>query len=219
MSSPTPQADPYSDPLAYPYADPTAPRPDQGLNPVEEALIVALAAYLASSAAVSAVALPPALVGRLTSMGLAPRAVRKAGRLTLDPPLTGRNRWGSPTPPTPGDGASLARMVAADEPIWRARYLMAAARRLTAAIARREFTRAVTKERRYLRQHRAAGQRRRAGAQQADRARARSRSGLLVWEGGTCPDCEPRNGRVFRPGEWQLPPLHNSCGCYVRPLL
>lgn len=216
MSSPTPQADPYSDPLAYPYADPTAPRPDQGLNPAEEALIATLAAYFASSAAVSAVALPPALVGRLTSIGLSLRAVRKAGRLTLAQPLTGRNRWGSPTPQPHGAGVSMARMVAADEPVWRARYLLAASKRLTAAIVKREFTKAVSKERRYLRQHRAAGQQRRAGAKRADQALSESRTGLLMWVGGTCPECAPRDGSIFRPGQWQLPPIHVNCSCGVR---
>ena len=199
----------------YPYADYQARRPDQGLTPVEEAVVAAIAVYLASSAAVHAVTLPAVLMSRLMALGLSRRAVRTASRLTMDPPLTGRNRWGSPSPSPAGADVSMTRMVAADEPLWRARYLLAAAQRLTDAAVRGDFTNAVTKERRYLRQHRAAGKGRRAGAAQADQEFGKSNSGLLIWNGGTCPECAPRDGSVFRPGQLSLPPLHPNCGCGV----
>ena len=197
--------------VGYPYADYQARRPDQGLSPTQEAVVVAIAAYLASSAAVHAVTLPAALMGRLMALGLSRRAVRAASRLTMDPPLTGRTRWGSPSPSPAGADVSMVRMVAADEPLWRARYLLAAAQRLTDAAVRGDFTGAVTKERRYLRQHRAAGKGRRAGAAQADQAAAQSRTGLLEWVGGTCPECSPLDGSIFRPGQLSLPPRHPNC--------
>jgi len=88
---------------------PAAPsQVEQGLTPAEEAAIAALAVFLASVIAVKAVMLPTRLVLRLTALGLSTHAVRQAGRLALEPALTGRTRWGSPTITTPG-GSTPAR--------------------------------------------------------------------------------------------------------------
>lgn len=76
--------------------------PEQQHTTAETAVLTALAAYLATRLAVAAVFLPKRLVDRLTSLGLSARAVRDAGKLALEPPLTGRGRHGSPSPTPPG---------------------------------------------------------------------------------------------------------------------
>jgi hypothetical protein len=185
--------------------------PEEGLNPAELAMVDELAAYLASPG-VKAGVLPVGIRNRMESLGLSRRAVYLVGRLVLEPPLTGRNRWGSPDRSATTDPVTMTRRVAGDEPTWRARYLLASARRLTDA---EDFAEALVAEKRYLRLHRQAGRQRRAGALQVDQAAKRSRTGLLIWDGGSCPDCAPRNGTVLMPGEMP-PPLHPHCRCFVR---
>jgi len=187
--------------------------PEEGLGPAELAMVDELAAYLASPGIKSGV-LPVGMRNRMESLGLSRRAVTLMGRLVLEPPLTGRNRWGSPDRAALDDPVTMVRRVAGDEPTWRARYLLASAKRLTDAD---DLVAALAKERRYLLLHRQAGIQRRAGALQADKARRMSRTGLLVWVGGSCPECKPRDGTVLTPGE-RLPPLHPSCSCGVRAL-
>lgn len=180
--------------------------------------MAAIAAYLATRTAVAAIRLPGVLAARLTALGLSQRAVRLAGHMVLEPPLTGRTRWGSPARPDPADMVSAVRKVAADEPVMRARYLLNAAKRLTQALAVGEFPAAVKAEKRYLGQHRAAGLGRRKGAAQVDSVLAGARSPYLVWVGGTCDECRPLDGRVFRVGEIPLPPRHPHCHCGTRAL-
>lgn len=189
-------------------------KPERGLKPVELSVVDELAAYLGSPEAVDAGVLPVGLVNRLESLGLSKRAIRIAARLVLEPPLTGRNRWGSPGKVEPGADVSAVRKVAGDEPTWRARYLLEAAKRLTDA---EQFAQALAAERRYLRLHREAGIGRRKGAAQVDAAAKRA-NGYLVWVGGTCDECRPLDGQVFLVGAMPLPPLHPHCRCGVRPL-
>lgn len=186
--------------------------PEEGLSPADLAMVDELSTYLASPG-VKAGVLPVGLRNRMESLGLSRRAVTLMGRLVLEPPLTGRNRWGSPAKAGIGDPVTMVRRVAGDEPTWRARYLLASARRLSEAD---DFAAALAREKRYLRLHRQAGRQRRAGALQVDRAAKRSRTGLLIWVGGSCDECAPRDGTVLMPGE-QLPPIHPSCSCGVRP--
>jgi hypothetical protein len=40
----------------------------------------------------------------------------------------------------------------------------------------------------------------------------------LVWVGGTCPECLPLDGQVFRVGDMPLPPRHPGCRCGTRAL-
>jgi len=256
--------------------------PQQGLSPAEEAVIVALAVFLASVVAVKAVMLPVRLVRRLTALGLSAHAVRSAARLALEPALTGRTRWGSPTMPTssatgptstaggptsasggqgtsagvPAQGSvttllpqppwatptpqptsppassqrgksgppvSMARRIAADEPTMRARYVLAAAKRLTAAAARREFTKALRRERAYLAAHRRAGQRRAKAAQAYDEM-ARRHGPFLRWkaimDSRTTPDCAQLNGQLFHVDNPPFPPpgaRHVHCRCVAIP--
>src|SRR5882724_2758603 len=129
---------------------------EQGLTPVEEAVVAAVAVFLASTVAVHAVTLPVTLVRRIATLGLSTRAIRVAGRLTLEPALTGRTRWGSPTLPAPTKfgRVPMVRRMAADEPTMRARYLLNAARRLTDAATKGEFTAGLRREQSYLAAHR-----------------------------------------------------------------
>lgn len=187
------------------------------LTRAEEAVVAAIALFLASRLAVKAVRLPVVLVDRLVGLGLSRRAVLTASRMVLKPPLTGRGRFGSPTVPDVAETVSAIRQVAAGEPTMRALYLLNASKRLTTALTEGKFSKALAKERRYMAQHRAAGIDRRAGAARVDTVAKRAH-GWLVWVGGTCPQCKPLDGQVFRVGEMPLPPLHSGCSCGVRAL-
>lgn len=253
---------------------------DQGLTPAEEAVIAALAVFLASVLAFKAVMLPTRLVLRLTALGLSAHAVRSAGRLALEPALTGRTRWGSPTIPTSSAGSptptsggpapasggqgtsagvpgsrgsvtpsspllpqppqvfspatprpqsgkgaspvSMARRMAADEPTMRARYVLAAAKRLTAAAAQREFTAALRREQAYLAAHRRAGQRRAQVARDYDQA-ARGQM-FMVWvtagDSRVDPHCAALAGTIWhvdRPPSVIPGAVHPWCRCRAVP--
>ena len=248
---------------------------EQGLTPAEEAVIAAVAVFLASVVAVKAVMLPTRLVSRLASLGLSTRAIRVAGRLTLEPPLTGRGRWGSPTIPTlggaapaqdawsrgatfvapagqspatpsaatpaspqatptavqgrravtPGKGGSpvsMARRMAADEPTMRARYLLNAAKRLTTAATRGEFTAGLRREQSYLAAHRRAGQKRAKVARAYDEVARRHE--FLKWRAvldrRTTPDCAALHNSIWHRDNPPFPPpgaRHVHCRCIAVP--
>ncbi len=209
--------DPYQDPRSEP----------QGLNLAEQAAIAVVAAYLATTTAVAAVALPASLVGQLTSLGLSRRAVRAAGRLTLDPPLTGRTSWGSPTPAAArprdrGGAVSMTRLTASNEPTMRARYLLAAAKRLTRTATERRFTAGLRRERTYLDAHRRAGIRRARIARDYDRLARRHQylKWVAVLDDRTTPDCAARHGSVWSVSNPPFPPpgaQHVACRCVSAP--
>lgn len=189
-------------------------------------MVAAVVVYLASTAAVAAVTLPVALVGRLTALGLSLRAVRAAGRITLWPPLTGRSRWGSPAPGRARDRGgvvSMTRLTGEHEPEYRARYLLAAAKRLTRAAAQGRWTAGVAQERTYLEAHRQAGLRRARIARDYDRL-ARHHTFLkwvAVLDQRTTPDCRARNGSVWNVANPPFPgpgAQHVSCRCTAAPL-
>lgn len=206
------------------YADHQPDQPDQpdGLSPAEAAVVAALAVWFASTAAVTAVTLPGVLAARLVGLGLSTRAVRAATRIVMGPPLTGRRRHGSPTTRT-----TTARAVGADEPEMRARYLLAAAKRLTTAALHGVFPQALRLERGYLDQHVQAGRNRARAAAALDRVAA-DHGPWLVWhthhpdDGRVTPDCAVLDGAVFTvdniPGG--LPPgaRHPRCRCYATGL-
>lgn len=262
--------------------DPYTVEQQQGLTPQEEAAVAALALFLASVIAVKAITLPSVLVGRLMSLGLPRRAVMAAGKLTLEPALTGRTRWGSPTAadvsqptpfnPTPGFPAAtpgapsfgpsgpaslnpvsvrplavgsaseraraaitagrpirrfgpptMVKRVAVNEPIMRARYLLAAAKRLAKAAAEGRFTAALRREQAYLAAHRRAGLRRAAVARAYDEV-ARGQTFLkwvAVMDQKTTPDCAAKNGSVWNVSNPPFPPpgaVHPHCRCHAAPL-
>lgn len=193
----------------------------QGLTPEEEAIIAALALFLASVVAVKAITLPGYLVDRMVSLGLNRRAVRAAGKLTLEPALTGRTRWGSPL--SRFGPQTMVRRMAAQEPRYRARYLLAAAKRLTAAAARRELTAGLSREQTYLDAHRRAGQRRAKIAREYDEV-ARGQTFLrwaAVMDERTTPDCAAMDGSIWSVDRPPVPPpgaVHPWCRCRATPV-
>jgi hypothetical protein len=212
----------------------TAPAPveqqpvDQQGHPVEDAILVALALYFASKLAIGATRLPARLVAQLVALGLSERAVRAAGRIALAPPLTGRRRHGSPT--AGGARTTTVRTVASDEPEMRARYTLAAAKRLTQAITLGVYPQALQLERGYLDSHRRAGRRRAQAAAALDRTVA-EHGPYLVWttknDARVDPACRRLAGTVFTidnlpsvDGTPAIPgALHGGeCRCEGKPL-
>lgn len=191
-----------------------ADQQQQGLTPEEDAALVALAAFLASVAAVRAVTLPGYLVDRLVALGLNRRAVRAAGKLTLEPALTGRTRWGSPL--SRFGPQTMVRRMAAAEPMMRARYLLAAAMRLTKAATDGAFTSGLTREQTYLDAHRRAGQRRAKVAREYDIV-ARGQTFLRWQTAGDSKvdaDCAALDGSVWNVDRPLMPPpgaVHPHC--------
>jgi hypothetical protein len=176
-----------------------------------------LAAWFGSPAAISADQLPTHLIAEMVGTGISYRAAREAGALGLSVRLTGRSRYGSPAP---RDGMSLMRRTAGEEPEMRARYVMAAARRLTAD----DSDAAMKREQNYLAMHVAAGRKRRAAAALVDVVASHSATGFLRWN--TMHDdrvdgrCAALDGRLFTIGN--LPDggaipgaLHPRCRCYA----
>lgn len=216
--------------------DPYQADQQQGLTPQEEAVIAAVALFLASVVAVKAITLPLRLVDRMVGLGLNRRAVRAAGKLTMEPALTGRSRWGSPTVvddpnPNPFGLASsrrfgpqtMVRRMAANEPTMRARYLLAAAKRMTKAAAKAEFIAALRREQAYLAAHRRAGQRRARAARAYDVA-ARGQL-FMVWvtagDSRVDPHCAALAGSVWSVDRPPVPcpgAVHPWCRCVARPL-
>jgi hypothetical protein len=193
-----------------------------GRSPYEDAAITALAVFLASTAAIHAVTLPAMLVSRLTALGLAPRAVRTAGRMALGEPLTGRTRNGSPEPlPTmPGRPASMTRRMAVQEPLWRARYLLAASKRLSRASVAGEFTAGMRRERNYLEAHHRAGVKRAAAARAYDRVARHATYLKWVARGDADPTCRALDGSIWSVEHPIFPPpgaVHPNCRCVAVP--
>jgi hypothetical protein len=189
---------------------PAAPefQPEQpALSPAEEAVIAALTVFFASKAAIGATFLPAHLVQALVSLGISKRAAFRAGREALAVPMAGRNRHGMPLnlPPT-----SAGRVVRADEPGLRARYVLNAGRRLTGALIDGRFPAAARDERRWLTAHINAGRRRRKAAQKLDEL-ADAGAGLLRWrtkrDARVTPDCQVLEGQVFTAAD---PPTVNG---------
>lgn len=200
-------------------------QPDEGLSPAEEAVIAALALYFASTAAVSAVMLPKRLVEQLMALGLSARAIRAAGRAAMAPPLTGRGRYGSPAR---GATTTALRGVKSEEPTMRARYVLAAAKRLTRATTLGVLPQALRQEKTYLAGHRRAGQNRANAAARLDRVAAES-GPWLRWatknDDRVEADCRALAGRVFTvdnlPVVNGIPAipgaLHVRCRCWPEP--
>lgn len=213
-------------PLGYDYEqDPQQNTPDA----VTAAVLAALVAYFASSAAIKATVLPKNLVDQLVAAGMNVRAARAAGRMALSVSMSGRSRYGAPTVPArstwtgPGSAPtpSMARRVAADEPTMRARYVINAAQRLTQVLIDGRFLPGLTQERTYLAAHVQAGQKRKTAARALDAVAAKH--GLLQWhtvmDDRTTEDCAKLDGKLFTienpPG---LPgAMHPNCRCEALP--
>lgn len=187
-------------------------------NPAEAALIAALSAFLGSPMAANAVYLPKALAARFTPLGLADKAVREAGRLALSVPLTGRGPSGSPTTLL----SSTVRQVKVDEPTMRAQYILAAAKRLTTALAADVWAPAQRLEGNFLALHRKAGVNRLRAAGDLDKV-ATSDGPWLIWQTQhdslVEADCRRLDGRMFTIDnlpDGQIPgAVHPNCRCFA----
>lgn len=176
----------------------------------------ALTDWFASQPAIPATELPDDLVDELVARGLSRQAVIDAGKLASRPPLTGRSRYGSPSP---RDGMTAVRRVASEEPGMRAQFVLASARRLTDAD---DFDDQLAVEQRYRDMHVALGRKRRQAARQVDAAESQSLAGWLVWRCAAKPEarCAALEGRLFTPDN---PPgaypgaVHVSCRCHAEP--
>lgn len=180
----------------------------------EAAVLAALTGWFASREAIAASHLPDWLIDMLVKLGVDRKAAEWVGEQATVKRLSGRSRYGSPSPTS---DMTVARRVASEEPKIRARYVLAAARRLTEAKDR--FNDAVTAELRYLAAHVSAGQRRRIAARRLDALGDQ----LLVWrtviDQWTTPDCIALNGRLFTRNN---PPgipgaMHFRCRCTAEP--
>lgn len=220
-------------PVLDPTFEPTAAAPP---GEGREAAVGALAAFLAEAALVGTVALPPYLFAQLLRLGLSRRAVQLATRLATAP--LGRRLSGSPHAARMSArvAGTAAAQVADAEPQWRARYLLAAAGRLSRDLGSGVSPPdALRVERRWLGEHRAAGRRRAAAAAAVDVAVERSGSEWLLWRVdpalANTAGCVAADGRVFSRAfplvfsDDDLPPrpqwpgaVHPRCGCRGVPL-
>lgn len=208
-----------------------------GLSDGQEAAVSALSTFLAEAALVGTVALPSALMALLLRLGFSRRAVQLATRLATAP--LGR-RTGTGPHVHRGSAriaGTAAAQVADTEPEWRARYLIAAARRLTRdlELGASPFT-ALREERRYLGLHREAGKRRAAAASAVDRVVEQSGSEWLRWNLSDKPQTHTRgclwaSGRIFTRADPlvftddDMPPrpqwpgaTHPRCACFATPV-
>lgn len=187
-------------------------------NPAEDAVIAALAVFLGSPMATNAVYLPRSLAARLDPLALADKAVREAGKLALSVPLTGRGPYGSPTIPL----SSTVRDVKINEPTMRAQYILAAAKRLTSALALNVYPQAARLEQNFLKMHRKAGVNRLRAAGDLDSV-AIAEGPWLIWQtqhdSTVEPDCRALDGRMFTIDhlpDGQIPgAVHPYCRCYA----
>jgi hypothetical protein len=197
------------------------PHPD---SPSERAVLAALRVYLASPEAIADDVLPEHLLSALASLpGVDRKGAMAAGRLALSKTMAGRTRHGMPLDATTG---SLTRRVRAEEPDMRARYILAASRRLTAALNPDDASgvaAAFVRERGWADAHVQAGRRRRAAAAKFD-AMAKDSGPYFVWacvmDQYTTPDCAALNGRIFTADN---PPgipgaMHARCRCTAHSL-
>lgn len=224
---------------------PLQPAPEQpaeqpALSPAEQTLLAALAAYVAGTVVAGGAVTAAALLAMLLRLGIR----RRAAIVTLQLALS----VGRVLPPiaAPAPERVAATRVATDEPMWRARYLYNAARRLERALADpgtltpaeatpdrpageprtpdEAVARALEAERRFLDQHRAAAANRALVADEVDRAAAEY-GPLLGWhavlDARTSEDCKAMHGRNFwaaYPPAIGLPgSVHPSCRCSAGP--
>lgn len=187
------------------------PAPDQpGLSDTEAAVIAVIEAALLEGALVAATAIPLYLLLRLTSLGIDRRAARAALRLgTADPVRIPRRLHAT---------GSAASRVAAAEPAIRARYILDAAKRITANLLLlgddpHALGTAIRNERRYFQQHRDAARNRKKAAHAVDQAA--KTSPWLQWrtvlDGRAEPECRALSGELFTVDQ---PPVVNGRPVY-----
>jgi len=167
----------------------------------------ALAVFLAEATITTVMTLPPYLYSKLLRLGLRRDAIQAAATLTLRGPYFRR------PPRGPRAGGTAAAQVAQMEPEMRARYLIAAARRITKDLrtivptgpgekprtAAERLVDAIRRERRYWRQHVDAQRNRRQAAHAVDQATQASPHWQWVTAGDSRveADCRRFAGRTF----------------------
>lgn len=227
--------------MTAPLPAPPLPTPAQALPPTEEypqprsaaenVVLAALAAYVAGSAAAGAAGSAAALIAAMVRLGIPRPAVRAVLTMGLS--------IGRTVPPVPvGAGKLAQRHTARAEPLYRAAYLLNAAKRLGKAYAhppaakpgeappspQEALQHALEVERRHLISHTQATRQRSSAAAAVDTA-ARTYGPLLSWvaqlDDRTTPDCRKAHGKNFRvtspprigwPGS-----VHPTCRCRPGP--
>ena len=198
-------------------------QPPQFTGP-EQAVVDALTTALLEGTLVAGAAIPLYLLARLTALGVDRRAARAAIRLGLADPVHIPRRLR-----VLGTAASR---VAAAEPGIRARYILNAAKRITANLAHLDdqpgsLVTALRDERRYLTQHVHAARNRRRAARAVDQVARRSP--FMIWQtrgdARVEADCAALAGSLFTldqppvlDGRPVLPgSVHPHCRCRAVP--
>lgn len=191
------------------------------LNAATLAVLAALALYLVATVTAGAVSfpIPTALIRQVLRLGgIRPEALRTALRIARSEPL-----------PRIPHRRVATRATARGEPLKRAAYVVAAARRITAGTRHsgdQSTVRVVlAKERRFFRQHVAATRKRASAARQADSVATESGTSTLRWvavlDDRTTPDCAALDGTVFDirspPGGTYPGQRHVRCRCTSGP--
>lgn len=182
----------------------------------DQHLVTALTNWFASADAVKATELPDYLIEMLVASGIKREVAEQVGHMVLAKPMTGRTRHGAPRAQ---DHMAAMRRVASEEPQMRALYVLAASKRLTVAAEDDNSTSALTRERRYLDMHVAAGRGRRAAAKKVDALDSQ----LLVWRTqedskveARCAMLDHRLFTIDNPPDGVYPgAAHPKCRCYA----
>lgn len=194
-------------------------QPEVQNHPVEEAVALALAVWLASQVGLTGLRMPRALAQRVQALGVARAAISGMTALLA----------GIDLPPV-GTGV-VGRVTGLKEPVLLASYLLAALRRITHALSTKPGSRqqvladALAAEKRYLDQQTAAAKKRKTLADQIDEWGAKGIT-TLRWKAKmddrTTPDCVALNGTVFRidnPPNGHYPGMeHVNCRCTSVPV-
>lgn len=172
------------------------PTPDDGLSGTEDAVVAALEAALLDGALVAGTAIPLYLLVRMRALGIDDHATKAAARLALSEPVHVPRRLRVLRTAT--------AQVKAAEPGIRARYLLNAAKRISANLRLltndpHALITAIRDERRYLRQHFDAIRNRRRAARKVDEAALKSPWLQWVTAGDTRvePECRALSGSLF----------------------
>lgn len=219
-----------------------SPEPTPQPTPTEQlqddaAVIAQLSVAIAEATTIAELVLPPALLALLLRMGLRRDAIQAAAALTLRGPL-----YRTPARGSRASGTAAAQ-VAAQEPEMRARYLLAAARRITRDLRTvtprrpgekppppgQRLADAIRRERRFWRQHLDAQRNRRRAAhevdlvalvspwmqwQTANDARVEQDCRHLAGRTFTIADPPRLDGHVVWPGA-----VHPHCRCRAVPVV
>lgn len=187
-----------------------SPQQDTG---ADAAAIAALGALLAAGLGVG---LTAALARRLIRLGFAPHVAAGVAQLVASAPAAG---------PVAGHDNTARRVTAVNNLRRRAEFILAAAHRVTTAVGQgTPLGDALTAERRFWAQHRAATAARTAAARKVDHAAAGAT--LLRWKAVLDPRtdsrCRQLDGTVFpinRPPAGAYPgQVHPACRCRALPV-